>query len=74
MKKHFLTYKTTDVYEVPVTVAKERVVDVVNDANSLKSFVRVEVRGRSDNYKGDYTVTVMLKNIRDVTWFKLKWL
>ena len=48
--------------------------DVVNDANSLKSFVRVEVRGRSDNYKGDYTVTVMLKNIQDVTWFKLKWL
>ena len=74
MKKDFLTYEPTGVYEIPATVAKERVVDVVNDANSLKSFVRVEVRGRSDKFKGDYTVTVMLKNIQDVTWFKLKWL
>ena len=74
MKKNFLTYEPSGVYEVPVTVAKERVADVVNDAKNLKSFTRIEVRGRSDKFAGDYTVTAMLKDRRDVAWFKLKWI
>ena len=41
---------------------------------ALIDFTRVEVVGRSGKLEGDYTVTVMLKDIRDVAWFKLKWI
>ena len=74
MKKNFLTYEPSGVYEIPVKVDTSRVFDVVNDAKSLDSFTRVEVVGRSGKLEGDYTVTVMLKDIRDVAWFKLKWI
>ena len=69
MKKDFLTY-STGVYEIPVHVTKSQVDSVVEDLKQLDSFVRVEIQGLHDKY----TVTAMLKDIRDVAWFKLKWI
>ena len=70
MKKDFLMYEPSGVYEVPVTAAREQVNEITQDVKRLNSFVRINVVGRKDTY----TVTVMLKDIRDVTWFKLKWI
>ena len=49
----------------------EKETERVNEnLKQLDSFVRVEVLGLG---KYDYRVTAMLKDPRDVTWFKLKW-
>ena len=70
MKQDFLTYEPSGVYEVLVTVPKYQVGEVIENLKQLDSFVRVEVLGLG---KYDYKVTAILKDPRDVTWFKLKW-
>ena len=70
MKRDFLTYQPSGVYEIPVYVPKYQVGEVIENLKQLDSFVRVEVLGLG---KYDYKVTAILKDPRDVTWFKLKW-
>ena len=61
-----LAYKNSEVAKI---ITKYQVGEVIENLKQLDSFVRVEVVGRKD----EYTVTAMIKDTRDVAWFKLKW-
>lgn len=76
MIKDFITYNT-DVHELTFGLpGDDNIAAMSQDAQSLDSFVRLEVKEMGPLSKVDgvwFTITVMFNDVKDATWYRLKW-
>lgn len=77
MNKDFVTYNTDRIHKLVIDVpGDDNVKSMFDDAKSLPSFVRFEVKEMGPKSRAEgirFRISVMFKNESAVTWYRLKW-